>query len=67
LTTAVVMAGFLAGASSWVISGGPAPRGLFRVGAIDSVAVAVMAASLILAFRAAQRTVGASGRCTATR
>lgn len=67
LTAAVVMAGFLAGASSWVISGGPAPRGLFRVGAIDSVAVAVMTASLIFAFRAAQRTLGASRRRTATR
>jgi hypothetical protein len=67
LTAAIVMAGFLAGAGSWVISGGPAPRGLFRVGAIDSVAVAVMTASLILSFRAAQRTLGASRRPTATR
>jgi hypothetical protein len=60
LTAAVVLAGFLAGASSWVISGGPSPRGLFRVGAIDTVGVAVMAAALILAFRAAQRTFAAS-------
>jgi ABC-type Co2+ transport system permease subunit len=58
--TALAMAGFLAGASSWIISGGPAPRGLFRVGAIDSVGVAVMAAALILAFRAAQRALAAS-------
>jgi hypothetical protein len=57
---ALAMAGFLAGASSWIISGGPAPRGLFRVGAIDSVGVAVMAAALILAFRAAQRALTAS-------
>lgn len=67
LLAAVVMCGFLAGASSWVVTGGPAPRGLFRVGAIDSVAVAVMAISLIVAFRAAQRTFGASRRRTATR
>jgi hypothetical protein len=60
LTAAVVLAGFLAGASSWVISGGPSPRGLFRVGTIDTVGVAVMAAALILAFRAAQRTFAAS-------
>jgi hypothetical protein len=67
LVAAVVMSGFLAGASSWVITGGPAPRGLFRVGAIDSVAVAVMAVSLILAFRAAQRSLAVSRRRTATR
>jgi hypothetical protein len=57
---ALAMAGFLAGASSWIISGGPAPHGLFRVGAIDSVGVAVMAASLILGSRAAQRALAAS-------
>ncbi|MDE3129878.1 MAG: hypothetical protein KGL16_01895 [Acidobacteriota bacterium] len=67
LVAVVVMCGFLAGASSWVITGGPAPHGLFRVGAIDSVAMAVMAVSLIAAFRAAQRTLGASRRSTATR
>jgi hypothetical protein len=67
LTATIVMAGFLAGASSWVVSGGPAPRGLFRVGVIDVVAIAVMAASLVVAFRAAQRTVGASRRVTAAR
>ena len=67
LVAAVVMTSFLAGASSWVVSGGPAPRGLFRVGVIDSVAVAVMAASLIVAFGAAQRTLGVSRRRTATR
>jgi hypothetical protein len=59
-TAALAMAGFLAGASSWIISGGPAPHGLFRVGAIDSVGLAVMAAALILAFRAAQRALTAS-------
>jgi hypothetical protein len=57
---ALAMAAFLAGASSWIISGGPAPRGLFRVGAIDSVGVVVMAAALILAFRAAQRALAAN-------
>jgi hypothetical protein len=58
ITAAIVMAAFLAGASSWVVSGGPAPRGLFRVGAIDWVALAVMAVSMSLAFRGAQRTLG---------
>jgi hypothetical protein len=54
---AVTMAAFLAGAGSWVVSGGPAPRGLFRVGAIDSAGVAAMTAALLLAFRAVQRTL----------
>jgi hypothetical protein len=58
-TATAVMATFLAGASSWIISGGPAPRGLFRVGTIDALGVAVMAAALILAFRAAQRALAA--------
>lgn len=58
--TALAMTGFLAGASSWVISGGPAPRGLFRVGVIDSVGIAVMGAAVIVAFRSAQRALSAS-------
>jgi hypothetical protein len=59
---AIVMAGFLAGASSWIVSGGPAPRGLFRVGAVDSVGVVVMAGALLVAFRAAARTLMAHQR-----
>jgi hypothetical protein len=66
LTAAVISAAFLAGASSWVISGGPSPRGLFQVGTIDGVGIAVMAAALILAFRAAQRTLVASPNPAAT-
>jgi hypothetical protein len=57
---ALAMAGFLAGAASWVVSGGPAPRGLFRVGAIDDVGIVAMAGALILAFRATQRAQAAS-------
>lgn len=57
---AVAMAAFLAGAGSWVVSGGPAPRGLFRVGAIDSAGLAVMTAALVLAFRAVGRTLTAA-------
>lgn len=57
VATAVVMAGFLAGAASWIVSGGPAPRGLFRIGVIDLTAIVVMAAALIVAFAAAQRAL----------
>jgi hypothetical protein len=66
LTAAVISAAFLAGASSWVISGGPSPRGLFHVGTIDGVGIAVMAAALILAFRGAQRTLAVSPNPAAT-
>ena len=40
------MAAFLAGALCWVAEGGPGPRGLFRTGLIDAVALAVMALAL---------------------
>jgi hypothetical protein len=60
-----VMAAFLAGAGSWIVSGSPAPRGLFRVGAIDALGIVVMAGALIFAFRAAQRTLSAHPSRTA--
>ncbi|HEY5196955.1 MAG TPA: hypothetical protein VIJ51_08000 [Solirubrobacteraceae bacterium] len=64
VAAAVAMAGFLAGAGSWVISGGPAPRGLFRVGALDDLGVVAMAAALVLGFHCVQR---AQAACAATR
>jgi hypothetical protein len=59
---AATMAVFLAGAGSWIVSGGPAPRGLFRVGLIDALALAAMTAALALAFRSLQRTLLAGAR-----
>jgi hypothetical protein len=53
----LAMAVFLAGACSWVISGGPAPRQLFRVGAIDGVGLVVMAGALILAGQVVHRAL----------
>jgi len=61
-----VMSLFLAGAGSWVISGGPAPRQLFRVGAIDHIGLVVMAAALVVAFRAVQRGLSARPSSPAT-
>jgi hypothetical protein len=49
---ALAMATFAAGAASWVVSGGPGPRALFRVGAIDGLALVVMGTALVVAFRA---------------
>ena len=54
------MAAFLAGAASWIVSGGRAPRGLFRVGLIDGVGLAVMGVALMLAFRAVRRALSAA-------
>lgn len=63
VAASLAMAVFLAGAGSWVVSGGPAPRGLFRVGAIDDLGLAVMAAALILAAGASRRALGARAGC----
>ena len=59
-----LMAVFLAGAGSWIVSGSPAPRGLFRVGAIDCLGIVVMAGALIVGSRAARRTLAAHPRRT---
>jgi hypothetical protein len=54
---AAAMAAFLAGACSWVLSGGPAPRQLYRVGAIDGIGLALMAAALVVAIQAVHRAL----------
>jgi hypothetical protein len=56
---AVAMAAFMSGAASWIVSGGPAPRGLFHVGLIDGIELAVMGTALMVAFRAIQRALPA--------
>jgi hypothetical protein len=56
------MAAFFAGAASWVVSSAPGPRLLFRVGAIDGVALAVMAGAVLVAFRALGRVPPKHGR-----
>jgi hypothetical protein len=43
---------FMGGASSWVIEGGPGPHDLFRAGSIDTVAMVVMASSVLVVYRA---------------
>jgi hypothetical protein len=45
---------FLAGASAWVFADAPpGPTGIYRVGLIDVVGLAIMVAALTLATRAA--------------
>jgi hypothetical protein len=67
VAAALSMAGFLAGAASWVVSGGPAPRGLFRVGTIDEIGIVAMGGALVLAFRSVQRAQSASGASRGSR
>ena len=55
----------LAGASAWVIDGGPGPRNLFHVGAIDAVGLVVMTLALVVAGGAARAAcAGALGAGT---
>jgi len=61
-----VMVMFLIGASLWVVDGGPGPRNLFHVGAIDIGSMCVMLASLAAAGRALQ-LIGSSPGSVAAR
>jgi hypothetical protein len=66
IVAAGTMSVFLAGTASWVVSGGPAPRQLYRVGAIDAVALVAMAVALVLAFQVLQRALAARPSAPAT-
>jgi hypothetical protein len=46
---------FLTGAACWVLAGGPAPRNLFRAGAIDGLALIMLALALAAGWRALHR------------
>jgi hypothetical protein len=52
------MTAFFAGAALWVLDGGPGPRNLFHIGAIDVLELVVMGVSLALAGRAVGRADG---------
>ncbi len=45
----------LGACGGWLVDGGPGPRNLFHAGAIDIVAVGVMAAALAVAYRAVSK------------
>jgi hypothetical protein len=61
MAAVLAMAVFLAGTASWLFSGEPGPRALYRVGTIHWVSMALMAAALMLGFRAAERAFAANG------
>lgn len=56
--SALAMIAFLAGAGSWVVAGHPGSHGLFRTGAIDGIALAVMTGVFLTAFGALARMLG---------
>ncbi len=66
LAATLVMAAFVTGAAMWVFDGGPGPRNLFHIGAIDLVDLMVMAAALAMAGRAV-RTMGQRSPSLSTR
>ena len=53
---ASAMALFLNGSALWIFDGGPGPRDLFHIGAIDVMELVVLVASLALAGRAVECT-----------
>jgi len=57
----VAMVAFFTGAALWVFDGGPGPRNLFHVGAIDFVDLVAMAVALAMATLAVRR-VGVGAR-----
>jgi hypothetical protein len=59
---ALAMALFLTGAGLWVFDGGPGPRNLFHIGAIDAVELALMALALVVAGHGARRARHAAPR-----
>jgi hypothetical protein len=63
---AIVMLVFLGACGGWMVDGGPGPKNLFHVGAIDVAAIAAMAGSLAVALRAVSRAQrGGMGPLTA--
>jgi hypothetical protein len=52
---ALAMGLFLTGAALWVVDGGPGPRNLFHIGAIDVIELVLLTLASVLAARAAER------------
>jgi hypothetical protein len=55
IMVALSMGLFLTGAALWVIEGGPGPRNLFHIGAIDVIELVLLTLTAVLALRAAEQ------------
>jgi len=55
MAAAAAMLAFLAASCAWIIDGGAGPRNLFHTGAIDVIALLVMALAFAMAHRAIRR------------
>jgi hypothetical protein len=62
LVVTLPMACFFTGAAMWVFDGGPGPRNLFHIGAIDFVDLAVLALATVLLGLAGRRVSDSPGR-----
>jgi len=58
----VAMAAFFTGAGMWVFDGGPGPRNLFHIGAIDLIDLVAIALALVVAALAVRRVGAAAGQ-----
>ena len=56
------MAAFFTGAGMWVFDGGPGPRNLFHIGAIDIVDLGALALAMALTGLAVRRVGSDVGR-----
>jgi len=54
----VAMGVFIVGSCGWIVDGGPGPRDLFHVGAIDIAGLALMTAASLVALRSIHRAHG---------
>ena len=60
LAVTLAMAAFFTGAGMWVFDGGPGPRNLFHIGAIDVIDLGALALAIVVTGLAVRR-VGAAG------
>ncbi len=58
----VAMAAFFTGAGLWVFDGGPGPRNLFHIGAIDVVDLLALALAMAMTGLAVRRVRPGAGR-----
>jgi hypothetical protein len=64
--TSLAMATFFTGAAMWVFDGGPGPRNLFHIGAIDMIDLGVIALAMLVTGLAVRRVGATASRLSPT-